>query len=69
MANRYACDTLSWDWREQPDLDELTRILARHNVHLHQVDTGSDQYAVVIAGTKLTAKQANDHYQTSVEGK
>jgi hypothetical protein len=48
---------LTWDWREQPDLDALTRILANHGVHLAKVETGSDEYAVVISADPLTAEE------------
>lgn len=58
-------EVLTWNWREQPDLDHLARILARHNVHLHQVDTGSDQYAVVIAASPLTTDEAQRAYRAT----
>jgi len=42
-------DTLIWDWKEQPDLDDLAAILARHGVRLTQVDTGGDDYEIRIS--------------------
>lgn len=42
-------DTLIWDWKEQPDLDDLAAILARHGVRLTQVDTGGDEYEIRIS--------------------
>lgn len=48
-------DTLTWDWREQPDLDRLAEILARYGVRLEQVDTGADQIEVRISGNPLAA--------------
>jgi hypothetical protein len=39
---------LTWDWREQPSLNALRRILddlAEARPHIAEVDTGSDQYA------------------------
>ena len=56
---------LTWDWREQPDLDHLGRLicdLSGGTVHLHQVDTGSDQYAIVLATTKLDARSVCEIY-------
>ena len=50
-------DSLTWDYREQPDLDDLARILARHGVHLEQVDTGSDQYEIRISSTEAARAQ------------
>lgn len=41
--------TLSWDWREQPDLDELARIVhdvSGGTIRLQQIDTGSDGYEI-----------------------
>lgn len=42
-------DTLIWDWKEQPDLDDLAAILARHGVRLTQIDTGGDDYEIRIS--------------------
>lgn len=52
---------LSWDWRGQPDLDRLAAELLRVSggtVHLHQVDTGGDDYAIVVADRPLTSAEA-----------
>jgi hypothetical protein len=57
---------LSWDWRQQPDLDELARILADLSggrLHLRQVETGSDEYAVVIADGPLSEWDAGRAYE------
>lgn len=43
---------MSWDCREQPDLDQLAetiRTMSGGTVHLHQVDTGAQWYAIVLA--------------------
>jgi len=41
---------LTWDWREQPNLETLGRILGElGGLSLHQVDTGGDEYAIVIS--------------------
>ncbi len=50
-----------WDVGQQPDLDTLAvhiRELTDGAVHLHQVDTGGNEYAVVLATAKLTGRQA-----------
>lgn len=52
---------LSWDWREQIDLDDLAtavREVSGGRAHVTQVDTGSDQYAIVVADRKLTHDEA-----------
>jgi hypothetical protein len=52
---------LSWDWRGQPDLNQLAaaiRDLSEGRVSVQQVDTGSDEYAIVLSDEPLTASQA-----------
>jgi hypothetical protein len=64
MTGRAA--VLSWDWREQPDLDALTRILRDlAGLHLHHVDTGSDEYAIVIATVPLDRRTVDAAWQGS----
>ena len=57
-------DVITWDWREQIPLGALARILAAHGVHLVQVDSHTDEYAVVISRDPLTAEQAQAVYDT-----
>ncbi len=62
---------LSWDWRGQPDLDHLARILldvSAGTVHLHQVQTGTDDYAIVLADRALTHADALDVYRREWAG-
>lgn len=59
---------ITWDWREQPDLDELAtaiRELSDDRIHLTVVDTDSDQYAVVVSRGRLTAEGAAAAYTGS----
>lgn len=48
---------LSWDWREQPDLDRLDRLVhdlsGNGQIRIHTVDTGTDQFAIVITDGDL----------------
>jgi len=49
---------LSWDWRGQPDLDELDRIVYNISclgspVRIQKIETGSDQYAIAISNREL----------------
>ena len=56
---------LTWDWREQPDPDELARAVrdvSGGTVHIRQVDTGSDQYAIVVAAADLDDEAVQDVY-------
>lgn len=57
---------LSWDWKEQPDLDELAaavREMSGGTVHIHQVETHSDEYAIVIGPTELKPAEAYRIYE------
>lgn len=48
---------LTWDWREQPSLNALRRILDELAVarpYIAEVDTGSDQYAWVFSSSSLS---------------
>ncbi len=52
---------LTWDWRQQPDWERLAVVvldLSGGRVHLRLVDTGSDEYALVVADRDLTEQQA-----------
>lgn len=62
---------LSWDWREQPDLDELARVLLDVSggvVRLYQVDTGCDEYAVVVADRELGVTEVEAEWRRRWEG-
>lgn len=62
---------LTWDWREQPDLDRLARIvneLSGNRVHITEAETGDDQYAIVIADVPVTDADAADAYQAYLRG-
>lgn len=63
-------EVLSWDWKGQPDLDALGRAIERLSlgrVLLHKVDTGSDDYAIVLATEELSPEQARDVYDEAGE--
>lgn len=59
-------DLIAWDWRGQPDLAELARIVAERSggaVHITPVeDTGDDQYAIIVADRPYTQTEATDWY-------
>ena len=58
---------LSWDWREQPDLAELARALtevSNGTVHLTEVATGDDQYAIVLDSRPVTKQEAYEMYRS-----
>jgi hypothetical protein len=57
---------LSWDWRGQPDLARLGRLVADLSggtLHLAEADTGCDQYAVVLSTAPLDDETATRVYR------
>lgn len=55
---------LGWDYRQQIDLDELAKALSDlGRVDLHQIDTGSDEYAIVLTSQPMTAEEADQLYR------
>lgn len=53
-------------WEEDLDVNELSKIVSEVSggkVHIHYVDTGSDQNAIVVWPSKLTAEQAQQIFE------
>jgi len=64
-------EALTWDWHDQPDLDQLARAihkLSNGTVHLTKVDTGMDNYAIVLTDQPVTADAAEAAYEQAVNG-
>lgn len=62
---------LTWDWREQVDLDrlaEIVREMSGGTVHIHRIFTYFDEYAIVIAPTELPASAIAEIYARRPEG-
>jgi hypothetical protein len=60
-----------WDWRQQPDLEELAAAVLKTSggrVHLVQVDTGGDEYALAIADHPITGGEAIAAYEDRTHG-
>ena len=56
MAN----SVVTWDWKEQVDVDQLNRALrdAGFTGSVHEVFTNSDQYALVVSDKEITEDEA-----------
>jgi len=65
---------MCWDYRQQPDLDELDRHVSNITagsraiprgamLRIHRVDTGSDEYGVVITDEEWTQQQVNERWE------
>jgi hypothetical protein len=52
----YDPNVVSWDWKAQPDLDQLARLLEPLGVALSKVDTGCDEYAVRVSAAERASE-------------
>jgi hypothetical protein len=62
---------LSWDWKEQPDLRALAQLVnevSGGRVHITEAETGSDQYAIVIADHPVSDTDAAEAYRADLMG-
>lgn len=50
---------LSWDWKDQPDTDELKKKLKELGVHVYEDPEyeGSDQIAFIFSNVELTKEE------------
>lgn len=58
-------EVISWDWRQQPDLIKLREAVRRVSggaCDLAEIDTGGDDYAVVIADHVVDDAEARELY-------
>lgn len=56
---------LTWDYRQQPDLDDLAsavREISGETCHIRAVDTGSQEYAIVVSRDQLAEDEAQEAY-------
>lgn len=63
---RHRAAVITWDFREQPDLDHLARLvhdLSGGRVHLHHPATGTDDYALIVSTTALDDTAATTLYR------
>lgn len=66
-----ATQILSWDCREQPDINKLARAvndLSGGKVHIYEINTQSDQYAIVASDRPLTGNQVAEEWDKRWEG-
>lgn len=64
-ATPAAHEILMWDYRQQPDMDAFDRIVANLTnlgVRIYQVETHTDDYAVVICRGDMTPEEAQRAY-------
>ena len=64
-------EVMSWDWRQQPDMAFLAgpvHSLPDGRVNITEVDTDSDEYAIVISDGPLDRAQAREAWRRKWEG-
>jgi hypothetical protein len=62
---------VTWDWREYAPLDDIGRAIEEvsgDRVHLYEVETGNDQFAIVITNDRLDKAQVNEVYHDYLGG-
>lgn len=69
MATEHGPVILSWDWAEQPDMDDLAEAIRDlFGGHLYKVNTGSDDYAIVLSRTALDDDAVAEAWRRRWEG-
>lgn len=59
-----------WDWKEQIPVDRLAEALAHidEKIHVYEVEnTGTDEFAIVIADSHLDPDQVQATWQRSLD--
>ena len=63
-------DILTWDYREQPDLDVLAEMVRRWSggtVRISEIPTGDDSYAIVITNREISLEDAQGIYRQEAD--
>lgn len=71
MSGGNRIELMTWDWKEYLDLEQLARVVDKVSggtVHVHEVDTQSDQFAVFISNVKLTDDEVKRLWKQRWEG-
>lgn len=64
MSTKTKPKVITWDWKEQPDWDEVNFALCEQiDAFVHPVDSQSDQYVIVIGPREMTAQDAQERYE------
>jgi hypothetical protein len=57
---------IGWDWKDQPDISELHRAvcdISGGKVHIREVESGTDDYTIVVSDAELDDEQAQAAYR------
>lgn len=68
MTKPHTIHIISWDWKDQLDIDDLDRYVydisaTGRPVRIKMVDTGSDQFAITISDVELDDDSALAAYE------
>lgn len=57
---------MSWDWKEQPDEEELNKLLKPFGVHVtaHPACEGQDSYGFIFSNRPLTEEELQEASET-----
>jgi hypothetical protein len=65
MTGRPGTHSISWDWKQGPDVDDLVAFLGRFGLHAVHVNAGTDDLIVVASTEPLTAELALHAYENN----
>lgn len=59
---------ITWDWKEQPNWGHVIKAVElaqsfNAGVKIHEVDTGGDEYAIIISTDRFPKEDAERYYQ------
>ena len=57
IAKKLKYVLISWDWKEEIDIAQLSRYTQRGYVYLYDLDTDSDEYIVACSKGALTPRE------------
>lgn len=59
----------TWDWKEQPNWHFINSVISNfigrygHGIWIEEIETGADEYAIVISKTELGSDEAMAYYR------
>lgn len=59
---------ITWDYKAQPDWDAINfALIEQFDAFIHEVDSGTDEYVIVVGPRDMTPDQINARYQEWIE--
>lgn len=59
---------ITWDWKEQPNWKDVMKAIEKaqsfnSGVRIHEIETGADEYAIIVSTSKFTKEDAARYYR------